>query len=175
VNGWGIPWVGRDWKTPQTIQDGCSLTSIWIQINSLPWGETTHWVDICLFVAGDHYWRYDSNWSPSVNAERYPKLLLKWDGIVWVLDDVLCIGNSVYFFRKGRYYRFNCITGLVRRFHWLQLYKEVTPFWNFITITFSNLNSLSFKYLTLEQLKTFLSTGPVVSQLSPHIIFKIFL
>jgi hypothetical protein len=31
---------------------------------------------IAYIVAGDNYWRYSSNWSPNVNAEKYPKLML---------------------------------------------------------------------------------------------------
>ena len=65
-------------------------------------------------VAGHKYWKYNMNRHPSVDVKRYPERLSKWGNISGGLDDVLRIGNSVYFFRKGRYYRFNCITRLVR-------------------------------------------------------------
>jgi hypothetical protein len=65
-------------------------------------------------VAGNKYWKYISNRHPNVDVERYPKQLSKWGSIRGDLDDVLRVGNSVYFFRKGRYYHFNCITRLVR-------------------------------------------------------------
>jgi hypothetical protein len=67
-------------------------------------------------IAGYRYWKYNMNQHPSVDVKRYPKLLSKskWGNITGDLDDVLRIGNSVYFFRKGHYYRVNCITRLVR-------------------------------------------------------------
>jgi hypothetical protein len=54
------------------------------------------------------------NQHPGVDVKMYPQLLSNWGSISGDLDDVLRIGDSVYFFRKGRYYRFNCITRLVR-------------------------------------------------------------
>jgi hypothetical protein len=65
-------------------------------------------------VAGHKYWKYNMKRHPSVDVKRYPKRLSKWGNISGDLDDVLRLGNSVYFFRKGHYYRFNCITRLVR-------------------------------------------------------------
>jgi hypothetical protein len=51
---------------------------------------------------------------PSVDVKKYPQPLSNWGNISGDLDDVMRIGNSAYFFRKGRYYRYNCITRLVR-------------------------------------------------------------
>ncbi|PNF31898.1 hypothetical protein B7P43_G07939 [Cryptotermes secundus] len=65
------------------------------------------------FFKGDSYWKYILNEHHDVNTDTYPKPLSRWDGIIQDLDDVLRIGDYVYFFRKGRYYRFNCITHLV--------------------------------------------------------------
>lgn len=66
------------------------------------------------FFKGDSYWRYISNEDHDVSTGTHPKPLSRWDGIILRdLDDVLRIGDYVYFFRKGRYYRFNCITHLV--------------------------------------------------------------
>jgi hypothetical protein len=64
---------------------------------------------------------------------------------------VLCAENCVYFFRKGCYYLFNCVTDIVRKYHWLQLCKEDTPFSNSVIIV-SNLNCHPSEYLTLEKL-----------------------
>lgn len=75
-------------------------------------------------VTGDSYWRYNSNAHHDVNTDTYPKPPSRWDDIIQDLDDVLRIGDYVYFFRKGRYYRFNCITHLVSETDWVAAVKR---------------------------------------------------
>jgi matrix metalloproteinase-14 (membrane-inserted) len=76
------------------------------------------------FFKGYKYWKYNMNRHRSVDVKRYPKPLSKWGNISGGLDDVLRIGNFVYFFRKGRYYRFNCITHLVDEGHADQVHNH---------------------------------------------------
>lgn len=58
-------------------------------------------------VAGSKFWKFDPAQKPPVKS-TYPKPISNWEGIPDDLDDALQYTNGyTYFFKGGKYYRFN--------------------------------------------------------------------
>ena len=59
------------------------------------------------FLQGDKYYRFDPEARPPVR-NTYPKPVSNWEGIPGNIDDALQYTNGyTYFFKNGRYWRFD--------------------------------------------------------------------
>jgi matrix metalloproteinase-14 (membrane-inserted) len=65
--------------------------------------------------AGDSYWVYDVSQYPMVSASYSKPTKTNWGGAEGLFDDVLYVNSGyIYFFTNQTYYRYNCVTALVR-------------------------------------------------------------
>ena len=63
--------------------------------------------DKIYFFKGSNYWKFDPEARPPVE-EGYPRPVANWEGVPDHVDDALQYENGyTYFFKQGKYYRFD--------------------------------------------------------------------